>query len=197
MQITSGPIGRCADDAPGCFLQVLGLMRVLGVVSFFILLHIPAHAGQNVDLAWDPSLDPTVVGYKIYYGVVSGTDTNVVDVGNATSVTIPDLVEGMTYFFAATAYNMLGVESIFSNELSYTIPWGLPRVQLHAATGGQFILTLTGPMGHTYNIEATEDFTTWTVIETVILGASGSLDFGDTNAAEFPERFYRLNEVQP
>jgi hypothetical protein len=52
-------------------------------------------------------------------------------------------------------------------------------------------------MGHTYDIKATEDFTAWTVIGTVTLGASGSLDFTDTNAASFPKRFYRARDTQP
>ena len=50
---------------------------------------------------------------------------------------------------------------------------------------------MTGPIGHTYDILATQDFVTWTVIGTVTVGASGSLDFTDTNAASFSKRFYR------
>ena len=50
---------------------------------------------------------------------------------------------------------------------------------------------MTGPIGHTYDILATQDFITWTVIGTVTMGASGSLDFTVTNAASFSKRFYR------
>jgi len=32
---------------------------------------------------------------------------------------------------------------------------------------------------------------TWTVIGTATVGATGSLDFTDTNAASFSKRFYR------
>ena len=56
---------------------------------------------------------------------------------------------------------------------------------------GQFALTLTGTVGHTYNIQATQDFQTWTIIGTVTVGASGTLNFTDTNAASFSRRFYR------
>jgi oxalate decarboxylase/phosphoglucose isomerase-like protein (cupin superfamily) len=79
---------------------------------------------QSVNLAWSPSPDTNVVGYRVYYGVVSRTYTNMVDVGAATNATISGLVEGATYYFAATAYNVLGLESDFSTEVSYTIPGG-------------------------------------------------------------------------
>jgi hypothetical protein len=45
-----------------------------------------------------------------------------VDVGNATNVTVSGLIEGTTYYFAATAYNTLGMESSFSAETTYTVP---------------------------------------------------------------------------
>ncbi|MEK6598397.1 MAG: Ig-like domain-containing protein, partial [Gemmatimonadota bacterium] len=73
-------------------------------------------------LTWNPSADSNVTGYRIYYGVASRTYTNIVDVGGATSVTISNLVEGVTYYFAATAYNVLGMESDYSGEISYTVP---------------------------------------------------------------------------
>jgi len=69
-------------------------------------------------LAWQPSTDPTVAGYKLYYGVASHTYTHAIDVGQATTATISNLAVGTTYYFAATAYDSSGVESPFSNEAS-------------------------------------------------------------------------------
>jgi hypothetical protein len=62
------------------------------------------------------------VGYRIYYGVASHTYTNMVDVGNATTVTISNLADGVTFYFAATCYNVLGMESGYSAETTYTVP---------------------------------------------------------------------------
>ncbi|MGD0614730.1 MAG: Ig-like domain-containing protein, partial [Verrucomicrobiota bacterium] len=73
-------------------------------------------------MAWDPSPDTNVVGYNVYYGVASRTYTNIVDVGDVTNATISGLVEGTTYYFAVTAYNILGMESAYSAEVSYTVP---------------------------------------------------------------------------
>src|ERR1035438_7005006 len=96
---------------------------------------------------------------------------------------------GVTCFFAVTAYGTNGLESSFSNESSF-VP-GTPIVQIRAAPAGQFVLTVSGLVGHMYEILATQTFTDWTVIGTVTLGAGGSLDFTDTNAASFSKRFYR------
>ena len=76
----------------------------------------------TVSLAWDPSSDPEVVAYRVYYGPASGTYTNSVQVGSVTNATIAGLVEGATYYFAATALKSLDVESDFSNETSFTPP---------------------------------------------------------------------------
>jgi len=66
------------------------------IVCFLCCLffgEISLQATQNVTLAWNPSTDSTVAGYKIYYGSASGNYTNVVDVGNVTNATISGLVK--------------------------------------------------------------------------------------------------------
>jgi len=161
---------------------------------FFALLHNPVQAVQRVTLAWDPSPDLSVVGYNAYYGVASRTYTNMVDTGNATTVTISDLIEGTTYYFAATAYNILGTESVFSDELSYTVPVASAKLQVRVAANGQVVLTVMGQIGHSYDLQVTQAFTDWAVIGTVTLGASGSVEFLDPNAADFPARFYRVQK---
>jgi hypothetical protein len=72
--------------------------------------------------SWDPVLDPTVIGYLLYYGLESGHYTTELDVGDATSATIDGLLEGQTYYFAVTAYTHEGLESEFSEEVAFTVP---------------------------------------------------------------------------
>jgi hypothetical protein len=179
-----------ASDVWGRSFKTTGLMRLLGRLLTLAVLGITVQAGQGVTLAWNPSTDPTVVGYNIYYGGASGSYTNMINAGNATTATISGLIPGTTYYLAATTYNSSSIESPFSSEVSYTVPI-LPGVQFRVTPTRQFILTVTGPVGHTYDIQATQDFKTWTVIGTVTVGAGGSLDFTDTNAASFSKRFYR------
>ncbi len=81
-----------------------------------------ALATESVTLAWDTSTDPIVAGYNVYYGGASGAYTNEICAGNATNATISGLVEGTTYYFAATTYAASGMESPFSSEVSYLVP---------------------------------------------------------------------------
>jgi hypothetical protein len=75
-----------------------------------------------VTLAWSSSADTNVTGYNIYHGGVSRIYTNNVNVGTPLTCTVSNLLRGSTYFFAATAYNALGMESDYSNETSYRVP---------------------------------------------------------------------------
>ena len=87
-----------------------------------VLLKYSVIASQSVTLGWDPSSDPNVAGYNIYYGTVSHQYTNEISAGTATSVTIGGLIEGVTYYFAATTYLTSDQESGFSDEVTYLVP---------------------------------------------------------------------------
>jgi len=76
----------------------------------------------SANLAWDASPDPTVVGYKVYFGAASGDYTNSANVGNVTNATFTGLVNGTTYYFAAASIDGNGFEGDLSNETSSTIP---------------------------------------------------------------------------
>ena len=177
-------------------LRIIGFTRVLGGSLFFaLLLNLNVLAGQSVTLTWNPNTDPNVAGCNVYYGVSSHNYTNMINAGNVTNTTISGLVAGVTYYFAATAYDSLGGQSDYSNEATYTVPMPLSKMLIRRAPAGQFILTVIGPTGQTYNVLATQDLKTWTIIGTVTLGTSGSLDFTDTNAASFSKRFYRTQQT--
>jgi len=193
-------IGR-SDRAMSWTSRVVGFTTLLGTILFLALLLNPVQAlsgpGNFVTLAWDRSPDSSVTGYRIHYGAASGNYTNSIVVGNVTTNAVQELTSGVTYFFAITAFAASGLESGFSNETSYTVPTGLPTVQLRLASNGQPVLTVKGLSGHTYEIQATQGLIRWTTIGTATLGASGAVDFADTNAAGFPKRFYRTRDTQP
>jgi hypothetical protein len=106
------------------------LYFALSATLFFLTLLIaPVQAVQSVQLAWDApttNADGTpltdLAGYKLYYGSISGIYTVVINVGNQTTYTVPDLGDGQTYYFAVTAYDTMGNESELSEELRYDTP---------------------------------------------------------------------------
>ena len=303
MSIYHARRARRANDVLRRPFKITGLTKFLGGFLILAALSTTVQATGSVTLAWNRSTDPIVAGYKIYYGGASGAYTNTVNTGSATNATVSGLVQGTTYYFAATTYSASGMESPFSSEVSYLVSLNvpivnqpptlnalggrtinknagtqtvnltgitsgasnevqaltvtatssntnlirtptvsytssntngtlifspgtnktgtatirvtvndggvsnnltsqsfvvtvglaapLPSVQVRVTPARQFILTVIGQVGHTYDIQATQDFKTWKVIGTVTVGATGLLNFTDTNAASFSRRFYR------
>lgn len=117
----------CSRFLSGCLRLFQGFQRektsrlwpfAVGLLS---LSHatLPAQT-IGVLVEWDPSPSPEVVGYRVYYGGASGGYTNSVSVGNVTSTAITGLSPGVPYYFAGTAVTAEGLESGFSNEVSYS-----------------------------------------------------------------------------
>src|SRR4029077_17368730 len=98
-----------------------------GAVFVVLCTLAETRASQSVSLAWDRSEDPSVSGYRLHCGTHSRVYTQTIEVGNATTTLISNLVEGATYFFAVGAYRTASLESSLSNELSHTVPVSKPR----------------------------------------------------------------------
>jgi hypothetical protein len=80
-------------------------------------------------LTWQPPTQNTdgtpltnLAGYRIYWGTAPGSYPSSVTVNNAgiTSYVVDNLVPN-TYYFAVTALNSMGTESLLSNSASKTI----------------------------------------------------------------------------
>jgi hypothetical protein len=73
----------------------------------------------SATLEWDPNTEADLAGYKLYYGYSSRDYDFSVDVGDQTNYTLVNLETDKTYYIAATAYNIAGEESDYSNELIF------------------------------------------------------------------------------
>jgi hypothetical protein len=87
-----------------------------------VLAGLAAAAAAEVKLAWDPSPDAGVTGYRVYWGYQSRNYSGSFDVGNVTTATVGSLGDGTTYYFAVTACASPNLESDYSNEVGYTTP---------------------------------------------------------------------------
>ncbi len=116
---------------------------LLLLVSLLTLGSALEGSAASIKIAWDPSTEPLVTGYRLYYGRASGVYMNAVDAGNRTDCTVTGLDAGTTYYFAATAYTATGDESALSNETSYTMPGSAPTPPgaSSGSGGGCFIAT--------------------------------------------------------
>lgn len=99
---------------------ILILLFIMGIYNYSM--------AENVALRWEApvtNVDNTPLmdldGFKIYYGTASGVYNTNIDVGMVVCTVVTGLTVGITYFFAATAYDVLMNESSYSNEVSKLI----------------------------------------------------------------------------
>lgn len=106
-------------------------------IGFFIFLaqslFLVQSALSAVTLTWTTPTTNTdgtpltdLAGYKVYYGTATGNYSAVLNVGNTTvaALTLPQC--GVTTYFAATAYDLGGIESSYSNEVAKSDPCNPP-----------------------------------------------------------------------
>ena len=126
-----------------------------------VLLKISVIAQPSVTLSWNPSSGPDAAGYNIYYSMESHVYTAKVSAGNGTNVTITGLIEGATYYFAATTYDFFGQESSFSEEVAYPVPMTTvnPPVTNSIVVGQNVILNVaaggTGQLSYYWMFDST------------------------------------------
>ena len=106
-----------AHTARPAALCLFGIFLIL----YFLASTCVVSACQTT-VAWDPENSPGLAGYKVYWGTVSRNYAWSADAGMQTTYTITGLTEGITYYFAVTAYDGTRAESSFSNEVPYTVP---------------------------------------------------------------------------
>ena len=159
----------------------------------------PAPGAQSATLCWNSSPDTSVTGYILHYGSASGVYDSSVNAGDHTTATVQGLQEGATYYFVATARNAAGAESGPSNEVAYQVGTGshnvAPTLQLTSGTqpGDPTRFNFLSSPNQTYELQATEDFQTWTTIwQTLPSATSQVLEFADRDATASGMRFYRL-----
>ncbi|MEW6001773.1 MAG: PKD domain-containing protein [Nitrospirota bacterium] len=161
--------------------------RIIRCLFFIVsILYSSTLLADDVTLFWDPPTtneDGTPLtdlsGYKIYYGTGSGNYSNVVNVGNVTSYTVLNLTGGVTYYFAATAYNIYGNESKYSNEVSKTA-----RPTLYVSKSGTGSGTVTSsPAGINCGSDCTESYNQGTAVTLSSMPYGDSTFMGWTNGA--------------
>ena len=165
-----------------------GGISFAALASVLILFPAMAHALTPVTVAWDAN-NPAPDGYIIYWGTSNGNLTNSHDAGDATQYTIPDLTEGVTYYFAATAYeDSDGVrnESIPSVEISHTV--GLNTHTIAASAGAHGSINPSGSVvvnngdPQTFSITAAQDYQILEVrVDGTLIGTATSYTFNNVN----------------
>ena len=151
-----------------------GFFSVAAVAFIFFLFPVTALGVVPVTVAWYAH-DPVPGGYILHWGISSRNYANSHNVGGATQYTVPDLQEGTTYYFAATAYDDTGNESAYSEEIVHTVTLNLNTHTIASSAGAHGSITPSGSVtvndgdSQTFTITAEQDYR---VLEVMVDGAS-------------------------
>ena len=99
------------------------LVTIIVALTFALLSPAVAEAG-TVTIMWDANSESDIAGYVIRWGTQSGVYVSSVDVGNRTTWEITGLVTGTRYYFVLQAYNLAGLYSDYSAEVSAVVTGG-------------------------------------------------------------------------
>lgn len=114
--------------------------KILIISAIMVIMLFAGQAfGIDITFQWDANTESDLVGYRLYYkisttggpayngsGATEGASP--IDVGKVTEVTIhniisdEDLAAGLRVWAVVTAYNILQLESEFSNEVDAGVP---------------------------------------------------------------------------
>ena len=135
----------------GKILSILSPWKVILLFPLLFFFALSQSYALDVTLQWDANTEPDLDGYKVYYktgssgppynGTGATEGDSPIDIGNVTTYSLHGLTDGVTYFFAVTAYDneVLPLESGYSNEVSTL---GTPSItSTSAGDGGCFIAT--------------------------------------------------------
>ena len=112
-----------------------------------LVAYASAAGAQQLTLAWDASASTNVAGYRLYYGTNTRSYQFVTNTGLALTQAVL-LPQRGRWFFAATAYDTNGLESDFSNEVSWE---SKPTAPVMA---GKAWVRLTPVFGRSTNLSA-------------------------------------------
>lgn len=117
------------------------LFRIIGGTALLLVVaEMMSLMAADVSVQWDRNTE-TNITYRLYWGGASRDYTNFVQTAN-TTVTISNLNDGVVYFAAVTARDTNGLESSFSEEVSFVKP--KPPTKLRLSVNIQSAMNLGG-----------------------------------------------------
>ena len=110
-------------------------VKNIGLSVIFLLLLPSFVFAVTARIRWKPNIEGDLAGYRVYYGTSPSTYNHVIGAGITPSVDVISLRQGRTYYFAVTALDLRGNESLFSQEIRVPIPADTTRTDTETGSG--------------------------------------------------------------
>ena len=152
------------------------------ILVFLGIFVSPVFANSSIQLTWEASPDPDLLGYKVHMGTSSGSYPMINDAGLTQSFLFQNLADGKTYYFIVTAYDHMQNQSVPSEEVNVQIPDSTPpappeNVTLAASSNSEISFTWTTS---TDNVGVTGY---QVARDTVVIGQAATTTFTDTTSS--------------
>ena len=105
------------------FNNIPGFRPLIISLAILLLISNDEIVSAQSTLTWDPpGYVQNIDGYKVYYGNTRRNypEHKKIEDKNQTSLPLDFLADGDTYYLTVTSYNLSGLESVYSNEVTYT-----------------------------------------------------------------------------
>jgi hypothetical protein len=164
----------------------------LGLAASCVASEAGLSGTQSLTLGWTASSDPTVVGYYVYFGDATGSNTHKVNVGTNTVFTVEGLVAGQSYSFWTTSCNASDMESVPTAKISYVAP--VPGILSVSPSAGKDAMTISFPAasGCDYELQASPDLMTWNNIWSFSSQSNALVEYNEPFTNAVLSRFFRL-----
>jgi len=161
-------------------------------------LRVTALSSTSITLAWDPPPGPVpIASYEVWGWINNGVTSAIYGTGiTNTTLTITGLVPGSMHEWGVRAHDASGYPSGFDYGPTVVNPVPTPAslsCVASSASGGFQLIVQAGAV-QTMLIQATTtpaDPNSWVQIGS-LLPSANPFTFTDTNAAQYPMRFYRV-----
>ena len=101
---------------------VISALRLFLILVSLAQISPAADALGTVNLEWNPNPETNIAGYLVHYGTTRGDYSNTQEVSTLPVATLSNLESGTTYYCGVQAFTTSGLRSLYSSEISFTIP---------------------------------------------------------------------------
>jgi hypothetical protein len=170
----------------GIFAPLVATLPATGISSTGAVLNAEVNPNGAATTAWfDWGITTNYVNSTSPQSLGNGTSNLVV------TAALAGLSNNITYFFRARTTNIIGATGGSNSSFAWSAARPIIN-RLTRSTSGAVSLEFNGTPRQRYLVLASTNLTSWIGLGEGTDNGNGAFNFGDSNAASLPRRFYRV-----
>ena len=157
-------------------------------IALQVALLLSAQADSRL-LSWEDNPERNIASYRVYYRTAFDSTEQFLDVGRNTQVVLRNLETETKYFCRLTVFNVFGLESPPSPEITF---FTAPRTPTLQRTASGLQMSTQGRVGGTLDLFESDDLKKWNLVTTII-NSSGTIDLSQYVNLSGDKKFFKLS----